>query len=572
VEVDKLVTKVVVLDEVMTEMVHKTVVQKEDHLSAAQEIMLTYLFIIHPMLCGWFSLKFSVTSWSNSPFSPSSPPPPPLKPRHVVSNYPRCSFADHTLEEGQKPLLIIYAGGTFGQDHNEKDDPRSPLVTQPGIVVFNRLMQDSYFTPRLYEYGQKRRLHTDEFAWLALLPNQLIDSTEAGYNEWNLLAILLTVHEDDYRGFVIIHGTDSLAYTAAALSFMLFAQSKPVVVTGSQRPLFHYPTDALSNLIGALELLKETTSPKTKSKRVLRETVVYFDSKVLIGNRVTKAHSSAFNAFHAPNMGVLGYFDGFGIHLDMEEVERLNLDRAKEDHFCQKATNAMIGRNVKWTKYHERCDVGENDECAICTELEGHFPRLFLDKNTQDTIGHCRPVFLQRAHAKANVAIVRCFPDVARVLGFSAFVPNKTEMDMDRIGLREAVHRQWGHTDVFGIVVEAYGAGNAPFALRMALKCAREAFNIPVVYLTGCHRGTSASGYNTAISRDEGVNLHDMVTESAYARMVITISAWIWEKKHFHTNKTFRDSVERWMAFPYRRCFTHTGDDNSKSKAIKLHH
>jgi len=103
-------------------------------------------------------------------------------------------------------------------------------------------------------------------------------------------------HYNDYDGFIIIHGTDTMAYSASALSFMLDHLAKPVILTGSQTPLGFVPSDAEGNLIGAIMIAGTYTIP---------EVCIFFDNKLLRGNRSTKNNATQYNAFDSPNFGVL---------------------------------------------------------------------------------------------------------------------------------------------------------------------------------------------------------------------------------------------------------------------------
>ena len=104
----------------------------------------------------------------------------------------------------------------------------------------------------------------------------------------------------DYDGFVIVHGTDTMAYTASTLSFMFENLNKTVVVTGSQIPIAELRSDAVDNLLGALMVAGPFQIP---------EVVIYFDNKILRGNRSTKESSSKMTAFNSPNMPPLAIFD-----------------------------------------------------------------------------------------------------------------------------------------------------------------------------------------------------------------------------------------------------------------------
>ena len=112
--------------------------------------------------------------------------------------------------------------------------------------------------------------------------------------EWIEIANIVYNNYDKFNGFVILHGTDTMAYTSSALSFLFDKLGKAVIVTGSQVPLLQLRTDAIGNFIGALILAGEygTTIP---------EVGLFFDHKLLRGNRATKVNSSQFDAFESPN-------------------------------------------------------------------------------------------------------------------------------------------------------------------------------------------------------------------------------------------------------------------------------
>jgi L-asparaginase len=118
-----------------------------------------------------------------------------------------------------------------------------------------------------------------------------LDSTEMTAPEWELLAGHLADRMDRYDGFVVVHGTDTMAYTACALSFALRGLGKPVVLTGSQRPLRAIPSDARLNLVSAVEI----------ARRDVPEVGLFFGRHLLRGNRATKASVERYDAFESPN-------------------------------------------------------------------------------------------------------------------------------------------------------------------------------------------------------------------------------------------------------------------------------
>lgn len=132
-----------------------------------------------------------------------------------------------------------------------------------------------------------------------------IDSANMMPKDWHQIAEHIKKNYDHYDGFVILHGTDSMAYTASALSFMLENLSKPIILTGSQLPLFETRNDARENLVNAILLAGRYPIP---------EVCIYFNNKLFRGNRSTKMDASNFAAFASPNFPILGKL-GTHIHI-----------------------------------------------------------------------------------------------------------------------------------------------------------------------------------------------------------------------------------------------------------------
>lgn len=132
-----------------------------------------------------------------------------------------------------------------------------------------------------------------------------VDSSEVGPQHWVCLAAMLERHYDEFDGFVIVHGTDTLAYTASALSFLLVNLAKPVVLTGSQLPIFELRSDARQNLLHAILI----AGAKAVGLPVVPEVTVCFGDVLLRGNRARKGSTSGWQGFHSPNyppLGILG--------------------------------------------------------------------------------------------------------------------------------------------------------------------------------------------------------------------------------------------------------------------------
>lgn len=142
--------------------------------------------------------------------------------------------------------------------------------------------------------------------------NPVLDSSNIDPEIWKTLAELVYKNYDLYDGFVILHGSDTMAFTASALSFMLENLSKPVVLTGSQLPIGEIRTDAKENLITALEI----AATKENGKALVPEVCIYFDAQLFRGNRSIKYNIEKFEAFRSPNYSILAEA---GVHLQFHE-------------------------------------------------------------------------------------------------------------------------------------------------------------------------------------------------------------------------------------------------------------
>jgi len=184
--------------------------------------------------------------------------------------------------EGSKKrkVLILYTGGTIGM-MEAADGSMRPV---PGALVKRLRM--------LEELEQKRmpQCYVLEF-------DPILDSADMGPADWTSIASVIRKHYFEYDGFVILHGTDTLAYTASVLSFMLENLAKPVVLTGSQRPFFEPVSDARQNFLGAVVFAGLAD---------LSEVCVFFNDKLYRGNRSMKVNASSLQAFDSPTYPVLG--------------------------------------------------------------------------------------------------------------------------------------------------------------------------------------------------------------------------------------------------------------------------
>jgi L-asparaginase len=193
----------------------------------------------------------------------------------------------------KRKVLLIYTGGTIGM---EKDYETGSLQAFDFGNIFEKLPEMKLIECAVSVHPFKKPL----------------DSSDMGPEEWKIIANYIGKNYDNYDGFLILHGTDTMSYTASALSFMLKNLRKPVILTGSQLPIGDLRTDAKENLLTSLYY----ASLYEKDESVLQEVAVYFEYKLLRGNRTLKYSSEFFDAYQTPNYPVLGKS---GVHLNIEK-------------------------------------------------------------------------------------------------------------------------------------------------------------------------------------------------------------------------------------------------------------
>lgn len=163
---------------------------------------------------------------------------------------------------------------------------------------------------------------------------QPIDSSNASTETWAELALLLEENYANHDGFVILHGTDTMAYTASALSFMLENLTKPVIITGSQLPIGMLRTDGKENIISAIEI----AAAQHNSQPIVREVAIYFGDKLMRGNRTHKYSTENFDAIESSNYGNLAEV---GVHIRFA-YKRL-LRNEKDVFTVHKKMNENVG-------------------------------------------------------------------------------------------------------------------------------------------------------------------------------------------------------------------------------------
>ena len=191
-------------------------------------------------------------------------------------------------------VYIAHTGGTLGMRRGPRGYVPAPGFLEERMAAMPELQRDEMpgFTVREYP--------------------TLLDSANVRPADWAAIGRDLMAHYHGYDGFVVLHGTDTMAFSAAALSFMLEGLGKPVIFTGSQIPLVEVRSDGRENLI---------TSMLIAARQPVPEVCLFFGSRLLRGNRATKVSAGGFDAFDSPNYPPLGEV-GVDIELDLDRVRR----------------------------------------------------------------------------------------------------------------------------------------------------------------------------------------------------------------------------------------------------------
>jgi L-asparaginase len=311
-------------------------------------------------------------------------------------------------------ILIIYTGGTIGMTY---DTDLQTLVPFDFGKIYDRI-------PELKRFNCK----IDFYAF-----HPLIDSSDMHPKKWVLIAKHIYKHYDDYAGFIILHGTDTMSYTASALSFMLENLSKPVILTGSQLPLEAVRTDARTNLITAIEIV----STHKQNTIGIKEVCIFFDNQLYRGNRTEKFTSSKFDAFKSANFPSLAEA---GVHIIYDE-----------EHF------------LKWNKRL----------------------KFRIDEKLND-----------------HIALLKLYPGITQ-----SFVDTVLNMPHLR-----------------GVVIESYGAGNAP-TNNVFISSLQNAIQngVVIVNVSQCSGGSVDLGKyesSTFLKQIGVISGGDMTTESALTKLM----------------------------------------------------
>ena len=207
-------------------------------------------------------------------------------------------------------VLLIYTGGTIGMGRNPKTDALEPLD-------FNHLIEN------LPEF----KSITTQIDVYQFTP--AIDSSDMNPRLWAQIVRIIADQYEQYDGFVVLHGTDTMAFTASALSYMLENLTKPVILTGSQLPISQLRTDGKENLVTSIEIASAYHKDGTP---IVPEVCIYFSGKLLRGNRSTKINADGFHAFDAFNYPHLADA-GVNIIYHEEYILKPDYEKPMKPHF-----------------------------------------------------------------------------------------------------------------------------------------------------------------------------------------------------------------------------------------------
>lgn len=316
--------------------------------------------------------------------------------------------------QSKSKILLIYTGGTIGM---RKDFETGALK------AFN-------FSKLLHNIPELKLLDCEIETFSFETP---IDSSNMNPENWAEIARTIENNYAHFDGFVVLHGSDTMSYSASALSFMLENLSKPVIFTGSQLPIGDLRTDAKENLITAIQI----ASLKENGKPLIKEVCLYFEYKLYRGNRTTKINAEHFRAFISPNYPFLVES---GVHLKI------------------------------------------NSELFLPTQKESQL-------KVHD-------------HLDNNVAIIKMFPGISEAV-LSAILNIE---------------------NLKGIVLETYGAGNAPteeWFLNFLQKAITK--GVYVVNVTQCSIGSVSMGHyetSTSMKKLGIISGKDITTEAAITKLM----------------------------------------------------
>ena len=222
-------------------------------------------------------------------------------------------------------VFILYTGGTFGMQESE-DKGLVPTDWDQILSHMPAVKQNGYFS----------HFKNVDFTFDTL--ETIVDSSDIGPDTWKQIAAKIADNYEDHSGFIIIHGTDTLAYTASALSFILEDLDKPVILTGSQLPVFHPRTDAITNLSNAIYI----AAYESFGLNCIAEVCICFNDDLLRGNRSSKTSTLDLEGFQSPNHPNLGHLEQ-DISIDTALINKAKGNGLKvKDQFSDKVVNVTV--------------------------------------------------------------------------------------------------------------------------------------------------------------------------------------------------------------------------------------
>lgn len=258
------------------------------------------------------------------------------------------------MAKKKSSIYIVYTGGTIGMKK-----------TPEGYIPVS-----GYLQKLMGEIEQFQAEDMPEFTIIELDP--LLDSSNMTPADWEKIAHKIEEEYANYDGFLVLHGTDTMAYTASALSFMFENLTKPIIVTGSQIPLEETRNDAQQNLLTSLMILGEY-------HKKLNEVFLYFDNYLFRGNRTTKANADGFDAFASPNFPPVGTV---GIDIDIDIDLSLRMGRKNSPSTTCTVTDIGEPKKVASLKLFPGLDVTYIE--TMLKEVDGIVLECFGAGNAPD--------------------------------------------------------------------------------------------------------------------------------------------------------------------------------------------
>ncbi len=269
-------------------------------------------------------------------------------------------------------VLLIYTGGTIGMREN-------PVTGALEAFNFDLILDEM---PELKRFGYRISTYTFQ---------PPIDSSDMQLEHWGRLVKIIESNYHCCDGFVILHGTDTMAYTASALSFMLENLGKPVILTGSQLPIGRLRTDGKENLITAVEI---AAAMRPDGSPMVPEVCIYFKEKLMRGNRTTKINAEQFNAFRSFNYPELATA-GISIRYNEAAIRRPDPTRKFKPHYLVDPNVVVLTLypGIQRTTVHAILNIPGLKAVVLRTYGAGNAPQLgWLSEELRDA--HDRDILL----------------------------------------------------------------------------------------------------------------------------------------------------------------------------------